>query len=272
MRNFKLFLVFSLTTLNVHAKDYSEIVQVLKYVETNNNPKAIGDNGNAYGILQIWEICIDDVNRTYNTSYRHEDAFDVTCSEEIFTLYINMLFERFRTKYNKEPTEEDIVRSWNGGIYKGYKNPKTVKYYKRYLKWRNILETRKLKHKFESINQINMNKFQFNGQITKVFDVQEGVSKAGNSWKSIEFTVSETMGEYPQSAKFKLFGVEKVDNFEKYNKEGDMVEVSFNLKSREHGGNTYNTLDAWKVFKQNPSNTKPTQSESLGEEDDDLPF
>lgn len=114
-----------------------------------------------------------------------------------------------------------------------------------------------------------MNELKFNGRIKKIFDVQQGKSSNGNEWKSVDFLVGETSGDYPQSANFRLFGVEKVDNFMKYNKVGDDVEVSFNLKSREYEGRYFNSLDAWKVFKDNAGSGG---SKSNDDEENDLPF
>lgn len=116
-----------------------------------------------------------------------------------------------------------------------------------------------------------MNQFKFYGRLTEIFDVQEGTSKNGD-WKVIEFTVTEPSGDYPQSAKFRLFGADKVDNFLQYNKVGDDVEVSFNLKTNTYKKNTYNSLDAWKVFKQKADAKKQEDLAPVGNEDDDLPF
>jgi hydroxymethylpyrimidine pyrophosphatase-like HAD family hydrolase len=117
----------------------SKILPVLKQVETNGNVKAIGDNGKAFGVLQIHKICVDDVNRIYGTEYTHEDAFNEACAEEIFMLYINAGVKRFKLKYGKNPTEKDIVRMWNGGFYNGYKKQTTLKYYKRYLRFKKLI-------------------------------------------------------------------------------------------------------------------------------------
>ena len=49
----KLMLILFLTTsVNSNAR-YSEIVEVLKYVETLNKPCEIGDGGESWGVLQI---------------------------------------------------------------------------------------------------------------------------------------------------------------------------------------------------------------------------
>ncbi len=116
-----------------------------------------------------------------------------------------------------------------------------------------------------------MNDFKFKGQIEKIFDVKSGESDRGE-WKSIEFLVAEVDEQYPQSVSFRLFGADKVDNFVKYNEVGDLVEVSFNIKSREYEGKYYNSIDAWKVWKENPTTTKPNDSLQPEEDDDDLPF
>lgn len=118
----------------------SDIRTVLKHVETNNRPKAVGDNGKALGVLQIHKAAIIDVNRHYGTTYTHQDALQVNCAEEIFDLYIGLGIKRFKKSNGcRSPTEEQIVRFWNGGIYSGHKRPTTIKYYKRYLKFKKLL-------------------------------------------------------------------------------------------------------------------------------------
>ena len=113
--------------------NFEPIYEVLKELESNNTENAIGDSGLAIGILQIHKSVIQDVNRYYGTDYTHKDAFDEVCSEEIFVLYISLGIKLYKKKYNKDPTEEDIVRMWNGGIYSGYRRDSTIKYYKKFL-------------------------------------------------------------------------------------------------------------------------------------------
>lgn len=120
----------------------SEITEILKQVETNHNPDALGDFNEdgiplSYGILQIKQIAIDDVNRYYKTQYKHEDAFNVECAEEIFELYTGMWAKRLERKEGRKATAEDIVRIWNGGP-NGYKRKSTVAYHLKYKNYRYI--------------------------------------------------------------------------------------------------------------------------------------
>lgn len=114
-----------------------EIVNTLKYTETNNNLHAIGDNGKAFGVLQIHDVCVRDVNRLHNTNYKHKQMFKEKFAEEVTLLYLKSGIKRFKKIYRKSPTEEQVVRMHNGGIYKGYRIKATLPYYRRYLKIKN---------------------------------------------------------------------------------------------------------------------------------------
>ncbi len=104
-------------------------------------------------------------------------------------------------------------------------------------------------------------------KITKVLEVQEGTSKAGKAWKKLTF-VGETTEQYNNVYAFELFGEEKVDNFQKFNKEGDLVDVDFNVSCNEWEGKYFTSLSAWKVFKA-AANSNDVADHDEGE---DLPF
>lgn len=135
-----------------------EIREVLKYVETGYDSTAIGDNGKSFGILQIQQVAIDDVNRKYGTHYTHQDAFDVQCAEEIFDLYIKMWVERLELNENRPAKPEDIVRIWNGGP-RGYKRKSTIKYLERFKKFRYLYNSKKdvpPKHWYDKLWLVNI--------------------------------------------------------------------------------------------------------------------
>lgn len=130
MKTLMLLLLFS---LSAHADvDLSRIWEGITRVESNKDSTAIGDGGKAWGIVQIHKIAVDDVNRLYGTQYTHADAFKVECAKEIFVLYLYAGITMFRNRYHRMPTEQEVVRMWNGGIYTGYRRITTIKYYKKY--------------------------------------------------------------------------------------------------------------------------------------------
>ena len=133
--------LFTVTTMFAE-ESLDEIMEVLKYVETENDPTLIGDEGMSYGVLQIGAACVADVNRYFGTHYTHDDMFQVECAEEVFKLYAQMGAERYCKRYGKEATAEVIIRNHNGGIYQGYRINATKKYYRRYKLWKAILDSR----------------------------------------------------------------------------------------------------------------------------------
>ena len=118
-----------------------------------------------------------------------------------------------------------------------------------------------------------MSELKIKGKIVKVLEVESGTSKAGKEWKKQGFVI-DTGKEYNPEVCFSMFGDEKVDNFAKYNKEGQEVEVSFNVSSREFNGKYFHNLDAWMV--KTVTNEAPAGlNNSDAEQDDptdDLPF
>lgn len=102
------------------------LIDALVQVESNGNPSAVGDQGRAYGCLQIWQVVITDVNEVSRVKYTHADAFDPAKARAICRAYL----ARYATakRLGREPTLEDFARIWNGGPA-GHSNPKTIKYW-----------------------------------------------------------------------------------------------------------------------------------------------
>ena len=101
-------------------------------------------------------------------------------------------------------------------------------------------------------------------------------------FKVLKFVVETTDEQYPQVLELQCTQ-DKTDNLIKYNKVGDMVDCSINLRGREWvnpQGETkvFNTIEAWKVFKAEGATAsappEPFQpATDIKEEDhDDLPF
>lgn len=80
------------------------------------------------------------------------------------------------------------------------------------------------------------------GEITKIMEAVEG----GN-WIKQNFII-DTGEEYNNILCFEVFGEEKVERLNQYNKVGDKVEISFNIRCNEHNGRYFTNLQAWKVW------------------------
>tara|TARA_R110002020_G_scaffold396782_1_gene606921 strand:- start:1255 stop:1590 length:336 start_codon:yes stop_codon:yes gene_type:complete len=109
---------------------------------------------------------------------------------------------------------------------------------------------------------------QVTGKITKVMEAVSGTSAAGKEWKKISFLL-ETTEEYNNLYCFEIFGEEKVDEFLRFNKVGQMVDVKFNVKTNEWKDKYFTSLQAWSIFKAEDLTTVPPPME---EQISDLPF
>ena len=104
---------------------WAKLLLVIGTIESGLDPNAIGDNGKAYGQYQLWEIYIDDVNRTQGTNFTHQDAFDVEKAEQIVMLYTTYWCK----KRNLPLIAENICRFHNGGSGWIFKPHKTDSYW-----------------------------------------------------------------------------------------------------------------------------------------------
>ena len=119
------------------------------------------------------------------------------------------------------------------------------------------------------------------GTIIKMLEVKSGTSKAGKEWKTQTFVI-DTNEEFNNILALEVFGEEKVNNLTKFNKVGDVVNVSFNVSSREWtnpktGVSSYFTkADAWIIKKADENgaqNSPEVQPENeFSPDDSDLTF
>ena len=112
------------------------------------------------------------------------------------------------------------------------------------------------------------------GRIKAILPSETGMSKGGKTWIKQSFVV-DTGAQYNPDVCFGVFGDDKLDMLAKY-KEGQEVEVSFNISSREYNGKFYHNIDAWKI--DSLSNNAPESIEEAVDllkdldKDDQLPF
>lgn len=120
--------------------------------------------------------------------------------------------------------------------------------------------------------------YKAEGKIEKIFDTEQ---KSG-SFQAREFVIEVADGQYPQMVKFQLVQ-DKCTLVDDY-REGDSVEVEFDLRGREWNGKYFTNLQAWRISKAGESdgdrtqtNTQPEVSRSAESKvssdfDDDIPF
>lgn len=100
---------------NVAITPSEKLLDAIRYVESKNYNKAVGDNGKAFGSYQIHKAYIEDVNRIYKTNYKHEDAFNETLAREITKKYLMYYGRVYYNKTGRMPTDEIFARIHNGG-------------------------------------------------------------------------------------------------------------------------------------------------------------
>lgn len=64
--------------------EWQKLMLAIAFTESRFNPDAIGKAGD-YGCLQITPVYVEEVNRISGSEYRHEDAFDIEMSLQMFT-------------------------------------------------------------------------------------------------------------------------------------------------------------------------------------------
>ena len=86
---------------------------------------------------------------------------------------------------------------------------------------------------------------EITGKIIAVLPAQGGVSqRTGNPWKSQDY-VLETHDQYPKRCCFRVFGEEKINQFNI--QLGEEMTVSFDIDSHEYQGRWFNDVRAWAV-------------------------
>ena len=112
-------------------KPNTELLDAICQVESNCNPDAVGDNGNAIGAYQIWyDYWYDAVTFSddddLELSDEYKSCYDKDYSEKVVLVY----WERYATmkRLGRTPTDEDRARIHNGGP-NGYKIDATDGYW-----------------------------------------------------------------------------------------------------------------------------------------------
>lgn len=106
--------------------NWAILLAALVAVESSGNPDAVGDNGLAFGCLQLHAAYVQDAAEFAGETWKHEDAFNPATAEQIVRAYM----ARYATqkRLGRSPTYEDIARIHNGGP-NGHKKAATDSYW-----------------------------------------------------------------------------------------------------------------------------------------------
>jgi hypothetical protein len=104
----------------------SQLLIILIAVESSGDPKAVGDNGLAYGCLQLHAAYVQDAAEYAGENWVHEDAFNPEVAKQIVRAY--MARYATETRLGHHPTIEDVARIHNGGP-NGFKKSATDGYW-----------------------------------------------------------------------------------------------------------------------------------------------
>lgn len=114
---------------------------------------------------------------------------------------------------------------------------------------------------------------QLTAKLIQVLPLQTGTGKNGQ-WKKQDIIV-ETEGQYPKKVCVSIWG-DKIN--ESLLKAGNMLNISFDVESREYNGRWYTDVKAWKVEPAGAGTDQPAArddvyfDEGQMETKDDLPF
>ena len=83
------------------------------------------------------------------------------------------------------------------------------------------------------------------GVIIKEYPAKEGVSsRTGNAWKAQEFVI-QTKDQYPRACLFRVFGADKLEQFNLH--QGDTVHVWLDINARAWQDKYFNDISAFRV-------------------------
>jgi len=106
-------------------EDWDDLLEAIRIVESNNNPNAVGDSGNAIGIYQIWEDYHTDACMAGNINGEYLDCYNPVYAENVVVEYM----KRYATERRLGVvTPEKIARMHNGGP-NGWRIGATDKYW-----------------------------------------------------------------------------------------------------------------------------------------------
>ncbi len=121
---------------------------------------------------------------------------------------------------------------------------------------------------------------ELTGKLIAAMPTQSGVSaRTGNAWMSREYVI-EVPGQYPKKCCFKVFGEDRLKQFNL--RKDETVTVQFDIDAHEYNGRWFNEIQAYNVLRPQQAAPAPQQQVAApaptpqdagdGGSTDDLPF
>lgn len=111
---------------------------------------------------------------------------------------------------------------------------------------------------------------QVTAKLIQILPVQTGTGKTGSTWKKQDIIV-ETNAQYPKKICISIWG-DKINP--SILQEGALLNISFDVESREYNSRWYTDVKAWKIelAGAESTNSAPESTEFSASADQDLPF
>lgn len=118
---------------------------------------------------------------------------------------------------------------------------------------------------------INMSNHHLTGKVFQISQTETGISRSGKEWSRQDFVI-DTDEKYTKKVCFSLFN----DNCDLLSdvSEGDKVDITFGMESKEFNGRWFTNLTAFGVslLEQNSDDSQSHEEYPEPDDEKDLPF
>ena len=111
---------------------------------------------------------------------------------------------------------------------------------------------------------------ELTGKVIAILPANSGVSaRTGNSWMSQEYVI-EVPGQYPRKMLFRLFGEDRIKQFNI--QAGEEITVQFDIDAHEYNGRWFNEIRAYNILRGQMAQTVPAATTVAGTTPQAAPF
>ena len=106
---------------------------------------------------------------------------------------------------------------------------------------------------------------ELTGKVIAILQANSGVSaRTGNSWMSQEYVI-EVPGQYPRKMLFRVFGEDRIKQFNI--QPGEEITVQFDIDAHEYNGRWFNEIRAYSVQRGQAGGTIPAATTFAPQQD-----